>query len=101
MEPAPAFWGSPPEADGDALCSPCLYSGWNLGSCFVSERWPKLFWLGFVMNLGDSLCLLTGLRRVRASSFQCTVSVLEQTAFSSFKLNFILNHEFQLELAKF
>lgn len=101
MEPAPAFWGSPPEAAGDALYSWCLYSGWNLGSCFVSERWPKLFWLGFVMNLGDRLCLLTGLKSIRASSFQCTASVLEQPAFFSFKLSFVLNHEFQLKLGKF
>lgn len=45
--------------------------------------------------------LLTGLKSIRASPFQCTASVLEQTAFFSFNLNFVLNHEFQLKLAKF
>lgn len=42
-----------------------------------SAEVAKTVWLCFIMNLGDSLSLLTGSKSIEASSFQRTASVLE------------------------
>lgn len=82
----------------------CIYDVGAWGGIWplaFSAEVAKVVWLGFIMNAGGSLSLLTGSKSIKASSFQCTVSVLEWTDLVSLKLNFVLNHELQLKLAKF
>lgn len=77
-----------------------LELGVEFGLWLCEQRWPNLFWLGFIVNSGDSLRLLTGSKTVKASSLQCTAPRSEQNDFSSGQLKFVLNHELQLKLAR-
>lgn len=75
--------------------------GVKFGLLLCQQRWPKLFWLRFIMNSVDNLSLLTPLKSTKASSFQCTSSVLEWIDFFSFKLSFVLSRKLQLKFGKF
>jgi len=75
--------GASPSVLGQPSRSWCRGSGFTMselglefGPGLCQQRWPELIWLGFVMNSGDSLGLLTGSKSITASSCQCTASVL-------------------------
>lgn len=62
----------------------------------LSAEVAKHCWL----NSADNLHLLTGLQNTPGSSLQCAASLMGWMDIFSFKINFLLNHELQLKLAK-
>lgn len=66
----------------------------------LSAEVAKLSWLRFIRNSGDNPCFFRGLKSPPASSLQCAASLMEWTGIFLFKVNFVLNHELQLKLAK-
>jgi len=77
-----------------------LELGVEFGLRLCKQLWPNLFWLSFVMGPGDGLHLLAGSRHTKASLLQWAASRAKQDDSSLHRLNWVLNCELQLRLAR-
>lgn len=98
---APAFWTGQPSRS-QRRCAVFLGKelGLEFGRWLCQQRWPSSAGSVSLGTQESNPCFFRGLKSPPASSLRCAASLMEWTGVFLFKVNFVLNHELQLKLAK-